>query len=113
MTFRIILIETKTWLRTIWYNIKNYKKIKEAKKQEELQKIAEAKKTPQEKMQEELAKKSPQELKRINKRIEELRLRGRPIICANCKRPGITKQTGAFIKTMVDGEELYIHEACK
>ena len=29
---RFISIEIKTWLRTIWYNIKNYKKIKEQKR---------------------------------------------------------------------------------
>jgi hypothetical protein len=106
---RFISIEIKTWLRTIWYNIKNYKKIKEQKRL----RLIEEKKTPEEKMKEALAKKSPEELKRINNRIKKLQLRGQPIICVKCGSSVINKQTGSFHKILNKGSEVYVHERCR
>ena len=100
MTIKIIYNEIKTWVRTIIYRFKK-KKNKTISVEEQ-----------REKLREKLKGKSPQELKKMEKNLENMKLRGHHVLCVKCGKPG-GKLGNLVVIINKDGKKGYIHEGCK
>jgi len=109
MTFKLLMIEAKTWFRSIWYHIKNRKKIKEERKKAEEW----ANMKPEERLKKQLANKTPQEINKLNKRVEKAKLQGRRMVCARCGKPFGRGSGNNAVTVTHEGKKHYVHERCK